>query len=36
MNKKAIVVGGGFAGCTAANILKARGFDCTIIEKSDY
>ena len=34
MNKKAIVVGGGFAGCTAANILKARGFDCTIIEKS--
>ena len=32
--KKALIIGGGFAGCTAANILKKRGFHCTIFEKS--
>jgi UDP-galactopyranose mutase len=31
--KKALIIGGGFAGCTAANILKERGFKCTILEK---
>ncbi len=30
--KKAVVVGGGFAGCTAAYMLKKNGFDVTIIE----
>ena len=33
--KKALIIGGGFAGCTAANILKERGFKCKIFEKSD-
>ena len=32
--KSAIIIGGGFAGCTAANILKERGFKCIILEKS--
>jgi len=30
--KKAIIVGGGFAGVTAANMLKEKGFKCTILE----
>lgn len=33
--KKAIIVGGGFAGCTAAYMLKQKGFDITMIEGSD-
>ena len=33
--KKAIIIGGGFAGCTAANFLKQKKFDVTIVEKSD-
>jgi len=35
MNKTVAVLGGGFAGCTAANILKKKGFDVTIFEKSN-
>lgn len=30
--KKAVVIGGGFAGCTASLMLKEKGFDVTIIE----
>ena len=33
--KTALIIGGGFAGCTAANILKTRGFKCKIFEKSE-
>lgn len=33
--KTANIIGGGFAGCTAANILKSRGFICNIFEKSN-
>lgn len=33
--KKALIIGGGFAGCTAANMLKEKGFKVTIVEKSD-
>ena len=33
--KKALIIGGGFAGCTAANMLKGKGFKVTIVEKSD-
>jgi len=33
--KKALVIGGGFAGCTAANMLKQKGFRVTILEKSN-
>lgn len=33
--KKAVIVGGGFAGCTAAYMLKNKGFDITIVEGSD-
>ncbi len=33
--KKALIIGGGFAGCTAANMLKQKGFSVTIVEKSD-
>ena len=32
--KKALVVGGGFAGCTAAYMLKQKGFNVTIVESS--
>jgi UDP-galactopyranose mutase len=32
--KKAIVIGGGFSGCTAAYMLKEKGFNVTIIEGS--
>jgi UDP-galactopyranose mutase len=32
--KTALILGGGFAGCTAANMLKQRGFNITIVEKS--
>jgi UDP-galactopyranose mutase len=34
MKKKAVVVGGGFAGCTAAYMLKQKGFAVTLIEGS--
>lgn len=34
--KKAIVLGGGFAGCTAANFLKKKGHDVIVIEKSNF
>jgi UDP-galactopyranose mutase len=30
--KKAVIVGGGFAGCTAAFMLKQKGFDVTVLE----
>ncbi|MFC1593809.1 FAD-dependent oxidoreductase [Candidatus Omnitrophota bacterium] len=33
--KRALVIGGGFAGCTAAHMLKQKGFDITLIEASD-
>lgn len=33
--KKALIAGGGFAGCTAAYMLKQKGFDVTVIEGSD-
>ena len=33
--KTALVLGGGFAGCTAANMLKRKGFEVTIAEKTD-
>lgn len=33
--KKAIIIGGGFAGCTAAYFLKNKGFDVTIFEASN-
>ena len=32
--KKAIIIGGGFAGCTAAHFLKIRNFDVTLYEQS--
>ena len=32
--KKAVIVGGGFAGCTAAYMLRQKGFDVTVIEGS--
>jgi len=34
--KKALIIGGGFAGCTAANILKNKGFDITLFEGNNY
>lgn len=33
--KKAIIVGGGFAGCTISYFLKKKGFDITIIEANN-
>lgn len=33
--KKAVVVGGGFAGCTISHMLKEKGFEVTIIEATD-
>ncbi|MFC1704334.1 FAD-dependent oxidoreductase [Candidatus Omnitrophota bacterium] len=33
--KKALIIGGGFTGCTAAYMLKQRGFKVTLIEASD-
>ncbi|MDR4509099.1 MAG: NAD(P)-binding protein [Candidatus Brocadiaceae bacterium] len=33
--KTALIIGGGFAGCTAANMLKEKGFTVTVIEKTD-
>lgn len=33
--KKAVIVGGGFAGCTAASMLKKKNFDVTLIEGAD-
>jgi len=33
--KKAVVVGGGFAGCTISSMLKQKGFDITLIEGTD-
>ncbi len=33
--KKAVIVGGGFAGCTAAYMLKQKGFEVTVIEGSN-
>jgi len=35
MQKKALIIGGGFAGCTAAYMLKQKGFDVTVIEGSN-
>ncbi|MBF0397170.1 MAG: NAD(P)-binding protein [Desulfobacterales bacterium] len=32
--KKAVVIGGGFAGCTITLILKQKGFDVTLVEGS--
>lgn len=32
--KKAVIVGGGFAGCTAAYMLRQKGFEVTVIEGS--
>ncbi len=36
MSKKAIILGGGFSGCTIGHLLKQEGWDCTIVEKEDY
>jgi len=33
--KRAVVVGGGFAGCTIGYMLKQKGFEVTIVEASD-
>lgn len=33
--KRAVVVGGGFAGCTISQMLKEKGYDVTIIEGSN-
>ncbi|MBM3437399.1 MAG: FAD-dependent oxidoreductase, partial [Bacteroidetes bacterium] len=33
--KTALIIGGGFAGCTVANMLKEKGFEVTIVEKSN-
>lgn len=33
--KRAVVVGGGFAGCTAAFMLREKGFDVSLFEGSD-
>ena len=30
--KKAVIIGGGFSGCTAANMLREKGFHITIVE----
>lgn len=36
MNKKALILGGGFAGCTTAFLLKRAGWDVTLIEKEKH
>ena len=36
MQKTALIIGGGFAGCTAAYMLKEKGFKVTIIEGSSH
>lgn len=36
MSKKAIILGGGFSGCTVGYLLQSRGWDCTIVEKETY
>ncbi len=33
---KVLVIGGGFAGCIAAHMLSAKGYDITLIEKSSF
>jgi UDP-galactopyranose mutase len=33
--KKAVIVGGGFTGCTMARLLRNKGFDVTLVEGSD-
>lgn len=33
--KKVLILGAGFAGCTAAYLLKNKGFDVTVIEKDE-
>ena len=33
--KKVIILGGGFAGCTAAYLLKRKNFDVTLIEANE-
>lgn len=35
MKKKAIVLGGGFAGCTSALFLKEKAFDVVLLEKTE-
>ena len=35
VKKTALVIGGGFAGCTAANMLKAKGYSVEVIEKTN-
>lgn len=35
MKKKVIIIGGGFAGCCAADMIKDKGFDVTLIESSN-
>lgn len=35
MNKKALVIGSGFAGLSASACLATRGFDVTVLEKND-
>lgn len=34
--KKAVIVGGGFAGCTAAYMLKQKGFEVTLLEGGTF
>ena len=33
--KTALIIGGGFAGCTAAHMLRGKGFEVTLVEASD-
>ena len=35
MSKKAIIIGGGFSGCTMAYMLKQKGYDVVVYEASD-
>ncbi|KPJ55326.1 hypothetical protein AMJ47_00425 [Parcubacteria bacterium DG_72] len=34
--KTALILGAGFAGCTAAYLLKKKGFDVVVLEKSEF
>jgi len=36
MDKRALILGGGFAGCTTAFLLKRAGWDVTLIEKEKH
>ena len=34
--KKALVIGGGFAGCIAAQMLSKKGHDVTLVERAPF